>query len=112
VAVNLGVEDGSTLTLHCNWLFNDQHTSGGACSVLSNLTRLDAHVFVNFSFEDFAECFPLYVKEDKNGASATFNSISDYIEAQEMVCSVINSLRCQLTRYLITARLGSAIQRI
>ncbi len=41
-------------------------------------------------FEDFAECFPLYVEEDKNGASATFNSISDYIEAQDFVwqCSV------------------------
>ena len=38
------------------------------------------------SFEDFAECFPLYVEEDKNGSSATFNSISDYIEAQNFVC--------------------------
>ncbi|KAF8159627.1 hypothetical protein B0H34DRAFT_796855 [Crassisporium funariophilum] len=37
------------------------------------------------SFEDFAECFPLYVEEDKNGSSATFNSISDYIEAQNFV---------------------------
>ncbi|PPR03204.1 hypothetical protein CVT26_008052 [Gymnopilus dilepis] len=33
-------------------------------------------------FEDFAECFPLYVESDKNGSSATFNSISEYIEAQ------------------------------
>ncbi len=39
-------------------------------------------------FEDFAECFPTYVEEDRNGASATFNSIADYIEAQNFVCSV------------------------
>jgi hypothetical protein len=36
-------------------------------------------------FEDFAECFPLYVESDKNGSSATFNSISEYIEAQNFV---------------------------
>lgn len=41
--------------------------------------------FLSQRFEDFAECFPLYVEEDKNGASATFNSISDYIEAQDFV---------------------------
>ncbi|KAF9475214.1 hypothetical protein BDN70DRAFT_883973 [Pholiota conissans] len=35
-----------------------------------------------WTFEDFAECFPLYVESDKNGSSATFNSISEYIEAQ------------------------------
>ncbi|KJA28090.1 hypothetical protein HYPSUDRAFT_34431 [Hypholoma sublateritium FD-334 SS-4] len=36
----------------------------------------------NWTFEDFSECFPLYVESDKNGSSATFNSISEYIEAQ------------------------------
>lgn len=36
-------------------------------------------------FEDFAECFPLYVQEDKNSASGTFTSISDYIESQTIV---------------------------
>ena len=35
--------------------------------------------------EDFAECFPLYVEEDRNGSSATYNSISDYIGAQAIV---------------------------
>jgi len=39
-------------------------------------------------FEDFAECFPLYVEEDKNGASATFDSISEYIESQNVVCAL------------------------
>jgi len=37
---------------------------------------------MRYRFEDFAECFPTYVEEDRNGASATFNSIADYIEAQ------------------------------
>lgn len=41
-----------------------------------------------YSFDDFTECFPLYVEEDKNGASATYNSISDYIEAQNFVCAL------------------------
>ena len=41
-----------------------------------------------YSFEDFAECFPLYVESDKNGSSATFNSISEYIEAQNFVSSM------------------------
>ncbi|KAG2011697.1 hypothetical protein CC2G_011785 [Coprinopsis cinerea AmutBmut pab1-1] len=35
-----------------------------------------------WTFDDFAECFPLYVQEDKNSATATFTSISDYIEGQ------------------------------
>ena len=52
-------------------------------SVRISLGGLYSHVS---SFEDFAECFPLYVEEDKNGSSATFNSISDYIEAQNFVC--------------------------
>jgi hypothetical protein len=36
-------------------------------------------------FEDFAECFPLYVEEEKNAASVTFNIISDFIEKQDRV---------------------------
>ncbi|KAF9005971.1 hypothetical protein BDQ17DRAFT_1352491 [Cyathus striatus] len=48
-------------------------------SALQLAVQRSAH---KWSFEDFAECFPLYVEEDKNGASATFNSISDYTEAQ------------------------------
>ncbi|KAG7093494.1 hypothetical protein E1B28_007170, partial [Marasmius oreades] len=34
------------------------------------------------SYEDFAECFPQYVEEDKNGSSTTFNSIAEYIETE------------------------------
>ncbi|KAG6850567.1 hypothetical protein H0H93_011766 [Arthromyces matolae] len=30
------------------------------------------------------DCFPLYVEEEKNGASATFDSIADYIESQNI----------------------------
>ncbi|KAF9461527.1 hypothetical protein BDZ94DRAFT_1196078 [Collybia nuda] len=48
-------------------------------SALQLAIQRSAH---KWTFEDFAECFPLYVEEDKNGSSATFNSISDYIEAQ------------------------------
>ncbi|KAF9054395.1 hypothetical protein BJ165DRAFT_1438492 [Panaeolus papilionaceus] len=48
-------------------------------SALQLAIQRSAH---KWTFEDFAECFPLYVEEDKNGASATFNAISDYIEAQ------------------------------
>ncbi|EDR14068.1 uncharacterized protein LACBIDRAFT_305478 [Laccaria bicolor S238N-H82] len=48
-------------------------------SALQLAVQRSAH---KWSFEDFSECFPLYVEEDKNGSSATFNSISDYIEAQ------------------------------
>ncbi|KAH6915844.1 hypothetical protein BKA70DRAFT_471368 [Coprinopsis sp. MPI-PUGE-AT-0042] len=47
-----------------------------------------------WTFEDFAECFPLYVQEDKNSASATFTSISDYIESQ-----TINDLDKLFTDY-------------
>ncbi|RDB15761.1 hypothetical protein Hypma_003692 [Hypsizygus marmoreus] len=50
-------------------------------SALQLAIQRSAH---KWTFEDFAECFPLYVEEDKNGASATFNSISDYIEAQNL----------------------------
>ncbi|KAJ3755572.1 hypothetical protein F5878DRAFT_620270 [Lentinula raphanica] len=37
-----------------------------------------------WSYEDFTQCFPLYAEEDKNGASTTFNMISDYIETQAL----------------------------
>ncbi|KAJ3516176.1 hypothetical protein NLJ89_g1282 [Agrocybe chaxingu] len=50
-------------------------------SALQLAIQRSAH---KWTFEDFAECFPLYVEEDKNGSSATFNSISDYIEAQNL----------------------------
>ncbi|KAJ7765391.1 hypothetical protein DFH07DRAFT_810394 [Mycena maculata] len=33
-----------------------------------------------WKFEDFAECFPQYVKEDKDGAMQTFTQVADYIE--------------------------------
>ncbi|KAF8636426.1 hypothetical protein AX17_003608 [Amanita inopinata Kibby_2008] len=48
-------------------------------SALQLAIQRSAH---KWTFEDFAECFPSYVEEDRNGASATFNSIADYIEAQ------------------------------
>ncbi|KAF8347719.1 hypothetical protein F5887DRAFT_881147 [Amanita rubescens] len=48
-------------------------------SALQLAVQRSAH---KWTFEDFAECFPTYVEEDRNGASATFNSIADYIEAQ------------------------------
>ncbi|KAJ8095117.1 hypothetical protein AAF712_006893 [Marasmius tenuissimus] len=35
-----------------------------------------------WTYEDFAECFPQYVEEDKNGSSTTFNSIAEYIETE------------------------------
>ncbi|GLB43395.1 putative nnf1 [Lyophyllum shimeji] len=50
-------------------------------SALQLAIQRSAH---KWTFEDFAECFPLYVEEDKNGASATFNSISEYIESQNV----------------------------
>ncbi|KAJ3745761.1 hypothetical protein DFH05DRAFT_1396489 [Lentinula detonsa] len=37
-----------------------------------------------WSYEDFTQCFPLYAEEDRNGASTTFNTISDYIETQAL----------------------------
>ncbi|KAF8631904.1 hypothetical protein AX15_002162 [Amanita polypyramis BW_CC] len=48
-------------------------------SALQLAVQRSAH---KWTFDDFAECFPTYVEEDRNGASATFNSIADYIEAQ------------------------------
>ncbi|TFK39969.1 hypothetical protein BDQ12DRAFT_704868 [Crucibulum laeve] len=48
-------------------------------SALQLAIQRSAH---KWTFDDFAECFPLYVEEDKNGASATFNTISEYAEAQ------------------------------
>ncbi|PPQ90754.1 hypothetical protein CVT25_010143 [Psilocybe cyanescens] len=33
-----------------------------------------------WTFEDFAECFPLFVESDRNGSSATYNSISDFVD--------------------------------
>jgi hypothetical protein len=50
--------------------------------------------------EDFSECFPLYVEEDKNGSSATFNSISDYIEAQNFVCALLYQKTCCNTAHI------------
>ncbi|KAG7444426.1 uncharacterized protein BT62DRAFT_952212, partial [Guyanagaster necrorhizus] len=35
-----------------------------------------------WTYEDFAECFPTYTEEDKEGFTAIFNQISDYIESQ------------------------------
>ncbi|KAJ7115924.1 hypothetical protein C8R44DRAFT_628887 [Mycena epipterygia] len=34
-----------------------------------------------WTFEDFAECFPQYVEEDKDGAMQTFTQVADYIES-------------------------------
>ncbi|KAF5383781.1 hypothetical protein D9615_003713 [Tricholomella constricta] len=48
-------------------------------SALQLAIQRSAH---KWTFEDFTECFPLYVEEDKNGASATFESIAEYIESQ------------------------------
>ncbi|KAF8885013.1 hypothetical protein BD779DRAFT_747533 [Infundibulicybe gibba] len=48
-------------------------------SALKLAIQRSAH---KWTYEDFAECFPLYAEEEKNGSSATFNTISDYIEAQ------------------------------
>ena len=44
-------------------------------------------------FEDFAECFPLYVEEERNGSSAIFNTISEHIERQNSVCRHVK-IRC------------------
>ncbi|TFK71356.1 hypothetical protein BDN72DRAFT_837737 [Pluteus cervinus] len=33
-----------------------------------------------WTYEDFAQCFPTYVEEDKTGAVLTFTRISDYIK--------------------------------
>ena len=58
-----------------------------------------------YSFEDFAECFPLYVESDKNGSSATFNSISEYIEAQNFVSSMesVRLARSHANFYSVTS---------
>jgi len=65
-------------------------------------------VYVIISFEDFAECFPQYVEEDKNGSSATFNSISDYIEAQNFVRRV--SCHSIISLIFFRARFGQIVQ--
>jgi hypothetical protein len=46
-------------------------------------TGLCANQFARF--EDFAECFPQYVEEDREGAMQTFNQVADYIEAATKV---------------------------
>ena len=75
---------GRTFTLPFNSPYDAQLTSGRKpdSSQLSKTTR---NLNCTPSFEDFAECFPLYVEEDRNDASLTFNTISDYIEAQSFV---------------------------
>ncbi|KAJ6518764.1 hypothetical protein C8R45DRAFT_806504 [Mycena sanguinolenta] len=47
-------------------------------SALDLAVQRSAH---KWKFEDFAECFPKYVSEDKEGAMQTFNQVADYIEA-------------------------------
>ncbi|KAF8216454.1 Nnf1-domain-containing protein [Mycena galopus ATCC 62051] len=47
-------------------------------SALELAVQRSAH---KWKFEDFAECFPQYVAEDKEGAIQTFNQVADYIEA-------------------------------
>ncbi|KAE9406294.1 hypothetical protein BT96DRAFT_915524 [Gymnopus androsaceus JB14] len=37
-----------------------------------------------WTYEDFKECFPLYAEEQGDNASATFNTISEYIERQAL----------------------------
>ncbi|KAF7356631.1 hypothetical protein MVEN_00997200 [Mycena venus] len=46
-------------------------------SALELAIQRSAH---KWKFEDFAECFPQYVEEDKDGAMQTFNQVADYIE--------------------------------
>ncbi|KAJ7601137.1 hypothetical protein C8J56DRAFT_1157363 [Mycena floridula] len=66
-------------------MFNSQAGQTGSrrwtyfSSALQLAVQRSAH---KWTFEDFAECFPLYVKEDSSSASTTFQSISDYIESQ------------------------------
>ncbi|KIY45017.1 hypothetical protein FISHEDRAFT_50185 [Fistulina hepatica ATCC 64428] len=50
-------------------------------SALQLAVRRTAH---KWTFEDFSECFPSYVAEDKNGAATIFNKVSDYIETQSL----------------------------
>ncbi|KAJ7334099.1 hypothetical protein DFH08DRAFT_298474 [Mycena albidolilacea] len=47
-------------------------------SALELAIQRSAH---KWKFEDFAECFPQYVEEDREGAMQTFNQVADYIEA-------------------------------
>ncbi|KAL0955124.1 hypothetical protein HGRIS_004037 [Hohenbuehelia grisea] len=48
-------------------------------SALQLAIQRSAH---KWTFEDFTECFPLYVDEEKNGSSAVFNAISGHMESQ------------------------------
>lgn len=76
---------GRILVLHYSSQYSAQRTNGREIALCSGAP----HALTMISrFEDFAECFPTYVEEDRNGASATFNSIADYIEAQNFVRSV------------------------
>ncbi|KAF5353072.1 hypothetical protein D9758_008760 [Tetrapyrgos nigripes] len=50
-------------------------------SALQLAVQRSAH---KWSYADFAECFPLYCEEDKNGSMAAYNHIADYIEAQSL----------------------------
>ncbi|KAJ7606123.1 hypothetical protein DFH06DRAFT_1019497 [Mycena polygramma] len=47
-------------------------------SALELAIQRSAH---KWEFQDFAECFPQYVEEDKDGAMQTFNQVADYIES-------------------------------
>ncbi|KAJ6581456.1 hypothetical protein B0H19DRAFT_1251675 [Mycena capillaripes] len=47
-------------------------------SALELAVQRSAH---KWKFEDFAECFPQYVEEDRDGATQTFNQVADYIES-------------------------------
>ncbi|KAJ7155448.1 hypothetical protein C8R43DRAFT_431743 [Mycena crocata] len=48
-------------------------------SALELAIQRSAH---KWNFEDFKECFPQYVEEDKDGAIQTFNQVADYIETE------------------------------
>ena len=76
---------GRILVLHYSSQYSAQHTNGREIALCSGAPHA---LTMRYRFEDFAECFPTYVEEDRNGASATFNSIADYIEAQNFVRSV------------------------
>ena len=76
---------GRILVLHYSSQYSAQHTNGREIVFCSGAPHA---LTMRYRFEDFAECFPTYVEEDRNGASATFNSIADYIEAQNFVRSV------------------------
>ncbi|KAJ6561085.1 hypothetical protein DFH09DRAFT_502733 [Mycena vulgaris] len=47
-------------------------------SALELAIQRSAH---KWNFEDFAECFPQYVEQDKDGAFQTFTQVADYIES-------------------------------